>query len=269
MTFIPHTDHNLEVAMGNISGTTYVHKFGNAEDFDQADGFVTIHGGADDNTAWEQMVYLYSTSADIDSISSNAAGDGQVIEVQGLDSNWDLVIQEVTLNGITRVALGTALIRVFRMKNLGATDNAGHIFCFVNTADTTPADGVPDDSTKIRAIMHPGNNQTLMAVYTIPNGKKGYLDDFFLSTHGASKTATYSMKLLMRTAVATPSGVGVFQTKHTGSVIEDGTSHWAHMHKIPDQIAAKTDIEIRCDVQGTSVTAASVSAGFDITLVDD
>jgi hypothetical protein len=256
----------LELAKGNISGHSVVHKFGNAEDFDQSDGFVTVHGGADDNTDWEQMVYLYSTTADIDSISSEDAGDDQVLEIQGLDTNWDLTVQEVTLNGQSRVALGTDLIRVFRMKNLGTTDNAGHVFCFVNSAITS---GVPDDATQIRAIMHPGNNQTLMAVFSIPNGKTGYLTNFYLSTHGASRTATYNIHLLMRTNVATPSGLGIFQLKHTGSVIEDGTSHWNYAYQVPEQIAAKTDIEIQCDVLGTAVTAASVSAGFDLILVDD
>lgn len=263
------TDYRLELAKGNISGHTHVHKFGNARDFDTGDGAVTVHGLADDGTAWEQMNYVYSTTADIDSLSSDNAGDGQVIEIQGLDTNWDLTTQEVTLNGTTRVALGTALIRVFRMKNLGATDNAGNIFCFVNTADTTPADGVPDDATKIRAIIHAGDNQTLMAIFTIPNGKTGYMDSFYASTHGGSKATAYDIELLTRNNTATPSGVGVFQLKHTSALRETGSSEFRYEYHIPERIAAKTDIEMRAAAEAAGVTEASISAGFDLILVDN
>ena len=58
----------------------------------------------------------------------------------------------------------------------------------------------------------------------------------------------------------------VFQTKHTSNLQAVGTSHWNHIYEIPEKLAAKTDVEMQAT---TDVAASSISAGFDIILVDD
>ena len=63
----------VAVSKGIVPGESYVHKFGYAPDFDTADGEVTIWDGAEDGTTWEQMTYQYSSTADIDSVSSSNA----------------------------------------------------------------------------------------------------------------------------------------------------------------------------------------------------
>ena len=253
------SDYFLEVARGNVSGVSSIHKFGNAPDFDTGDGFVTVWDGANDGGI-NAMSYTYSTTADIDSISSSNAGDGQVIEVQGLDTDWALTTQNVTLNGQTRVALGTDLIRVFRMKNTGTTNNAGDVYCYVNGAITG---GVPNTAGDVRAVIEIGNNQTLMSIYTVPASKTGYLCSFYGGTAGAKKTAVYGFEMFAR-----PSGQ-VFQLKHKSSMMEDGSSHFQHVYAIPEVFAAKTDIEVRISVITAAVTQAATSAGFDLILVDD
>ncbi len=247
----------LAIAEGDVTGKSFIHKFGAAPDFDKGDGFVTVWDGAEEGTGWENMNIIYSTSAAIDSVSSTDNGDTQDVEVQGLDTNWDLIIQTVTLTGQTRKALTTSLIRVFRIKNVGSTDFAGHVVVYEN--DTTSG-GLPDDPTLIRAVVHADNNQTEMAVFTIPNGKTGYMRSWYASTAGAKKDSSHVIKLFAR-----PFGQ-VFQLKHKSSIIESGTSYVQHEYIEPEKFAAKTDIEMQAD---TDQDAAAVSGGFDIVLVDD
>jgi len=250
------TDYGLKIAMGSIVGTSFIHKFGEAPDFDIEDGFVSIWDGAND-AGLNANIYTYSTIADIDSIVSSNTGDTQVIEVQGLDGNLLQVIQEATLAGSGYVTLGSPLKRVFRIKNQGATDFIGDVCVYVSGPTSA---GIPDDASGIRACVNNGNNQTLMAVYTIPAGKTGYMDNWYATTAGARKTSVHNIHLLAR-----PSG-GVFQLKSSVSIIADGASYIQHQYKIPEKFKGGTDIEMQAN---TDEDVAAVSAGFDIILVDD
>ncbi len=40
--------NGLSIARGNVSGLSFIHKFGNAPDFDSGDNIVSIWDGADD-----------------------------------------------------------------------------------------------------------------------------------------------------------------------------------------------------------------------------
>jgi hypothetical protein len=249
----------LTISKGDVDNTSFIHKFGKAPDFDTSDATVTIWDGANDGNT-DQMVYQYSTTADIDSITSEDNGDDQVFEVQGLDANYAPVTQNATVVGSGYVALGSPLMRVFRIKNLGATNNAGHVNVYVSGATT---DGRPDTAADVRAVMQPLNNQTLMAVYTIPSGTTGYMRSWYASTAGAKKTTGFNIELRAR-----PSG-GVFQLKHTSSLLEDGASYINHTYTEPEKFTQYTDIEMRSSLTAAAVTLAAVSAGFDIVLVNN
>ena len=255
---VANVENGLSIAKGDVTETTFIHKFGAAPDFDTADGFVTIWDGSDDANI-DQMSYQYSTSAIIDSLSSSSALDTFDIEIQGLDSNYDLVTQTITLTGQTRKALDTNLIRIFRMKNVSSSDNIGHIYCYENVG---LSGGVPTDSSKVRAVIQPGNNQTLMAIYTIPNGKTGYMRDWYASTAGANKSSSFLIELRARPESQ------VFQLKHLSAIDDSGPSYIQHKYEEPEKFTEKTDIELRCKITA-STTEAAVSGGFDIVLVDN
>lgn len=263
---ISDNSSGLAIAQGNVTGATFVHKFGEAPDFDQGDGVVAIWDGANDGlfSGSPPMAYTYSSSADIGLISSSDAGDTQDIEIQGLDSNFDLVIQTITLNGQTDVdisATGVDLIRVFRMVNRGSTDLAGQVY--IRTNGSAQTSGVPDTANTVRAIINDGNNQTLMAVYTIPNGKTGYMRDWYASTAGASRSSEYKIRLFAR-----PDGE-VFQLKHTSAVSDSGSSTYKHPYEEPEVFQAKTDIELTAEMLVGAATQADIAGGFDIVLVDN
>ena len=254
-------ENGLAIAKGEVTGTTFTHKFGNAPDFDYGDNEVTIWDGADDGQAWELMNYTYSSSADIDSISSSDSGDTSLdITIVGLDTNWEEVTQTVALDATdsqTRVALSTSLRRVYRAFNADGTDLTGHVIIYVNTALTA---GVPTDKTKIRGIVDPVNQQTEMAVYTIPSGYTGYMRSWYTSASGANKTSNYVIRLKSREENK------VFRTKHITAIADDGSSYIQHNYAEPEVFVEKTDIEMTAQMTANT-TGASISGGFDIVLV--
>jgi hypothetical protein len=249
----------LAIAKGDVTDHSFLHKFGAAPDFDSGDGMVTIWDGADDGHV-DQMAYVYSTVADINTVSSDSGSDTFDAEIQGLDASWDVLVQTVTLAGQAKVTLPVPIIRVFRIKNVGTADNVGHVYCYSNSAIVT---GTPSDSTAVRAVVQPGNNQTLMAVYTIPNGCTGYMRSWYANLAGASKTSNYLIEVRAR-----PTGQ-VFQLKHKSALVETGSSGQDHKYVDPEVFAAKTDLEVRASATAGGVSGASVSAGFDIVLIAD
>ena len=264
---ISDNSSGLSIAEGNVTGKTFVHKFGEAPDFDETDGEVTMWDGANDSLlGGGAMAYTFSPddTADIGLVSSSDAGDTQTIEIQGLDVNYNLVVQTITLNGQTDVdisATGVDLVRVFRLKNTGSTDIAGVVY--IRTNGSGQASGVPSTANTVRALINNGNNQTLMVVYTVPNGKTGYMRSWYAATAGAKKDSEYKVKIKAR-----PFG-GVFQVKHSSAISDRGTSKDNHPYVEPEVFAAKTDIIMTTEMLKSAGVDADLSGGFDIVLVDD
>ncbi len=244
----------LEIAKGNVSGVSFIHKFGNATTIQISDNFIDIWDGVENANA--NNSYTFSTTADITKISSSDVGDIVNIEIQGLDVDFNYVSQTKTLDGQNKVTLDTPLIRTFRMINRGSSDLTGDVYCYV---DGTIAAGVPTTNADIRAIINNGNNQTLMAIYTIPNGKTGYMRSFYASF--SKKQSAISVIELK----AKPFNE-VFQLKHIITIASTGTSEIQHMFEEPEIFSAKTDILLRGN---TSANDSGIAAGFVIVLVDD
>lgn len=261
---VTDAESGLSIAKGDVTNHTFVHKFGDAPDFDTGDNEVTIWDGANDALlGGGAMSYTYSATADIGILSSSAA-DTVDIEIQGLGSDGSLLTQTFTLNGTTDVdlsATGSDFKRVFRMKNVGATNLAGTVY--LRTNGSAAVAGVPSTANTVRAIINGSNNQTLMAIYTIPTGYTGYMRSFFASSAGAKKDTNYIIKVRAR-----PSGE-VFQIKHKTAIVATGTSHFQHKYEEPEVFSAGTDIEITAQITEATITEADVASGFDIVLVAD
>lgn len=244
-----NTENVNEVALGNVVGSSSVNKFGENPDIDT---------GTVPEDIWDfGGTYTFSTTTDIDSISSSETGDTIEIIIQGLDVNWELVTQAVTLDGQTRVALTTPLIRCFRAYNPNGTLLVGTVYIYVNG---TLAGGVPTDSTTVRAIITPEHQQTMMCIYTIPSGKSGLLLGSYVSLSNTRATAA---KLVMRGRTFN----GVFRTMASVALATVGNSSFIRKPAVPSFIPEKTDIVMRC----TEVTAngTSIAGGFDLILKDN
>ncbi len=248
MSYISNKDVMLEIAKGNIAGHSSVNKFGANADIGEGTSQEVWDGSAD---------YVFPTSAVITHISqkaNQAAMRGATMEVQGLNANWELIVQTKALNASdssTIVELDTPLIRVFRVKVL--TDVVGNQGISAHNAA----------NDKDYAIITAGKNQTGMAIYTVPAGKTAYMVQYWGSGVESTNKEPKSVDFSLWTADR--ANGYEFQYKHS-KASSKGAPDAIHEFKPYMRINEKTDIKI---LAAPSNEDASVHAGFDLVLVDN
>lgn len=193
-------------------------------------------------------------------VSNNSADTGIVIPVEGLAIDGSYVSQDVTLTGTTPVVLDTPLWRCFRMGHDSATAVTGVVYAYIGTTAPTAVPPAAADA-QTRAIINNGNNQTLMALYTIPLGKVGFLFRGELGVSrqqaaGEARCAYYSRRLGKS-----------FTVKKRVNLSNSGTSIYSDYRPFPDTIPALTDI--RLTVEEVSQNGIGLFGTLDILLVDE
>lgn len=260
-------DMGISVSMGLTPGFSSVDKFG-------INPLVTTVSDPED--VWEDGgVYTFSDISDIDTLSSSDASDiGQLVSINGLlnDTTVGFSTGYAELNGQNKVLIydNTELtgdpITFWRVRRLGNESDSGNdfvgiIYCYVDTAISS---GVPTDITKRRAIVNNGNNQTLMAIDTIPFGKVGFLfrgEVGLEMTGGPSSTVDYARMYYQSRRYGK-----VFKIKKSVTATTTGTSTYQDHRSFPDIIPALTDIKITVKEVSDDMGAW---ATFDILLVDE
>lgn len=235
-----HEPFNLQVARNQIYKHKSIYKFGFNPD---------VNGSLE--TIWDQGgLYVYPTSAIQMKVSSTSADDtsagtgARTIVVYGLDENYNEAEETVTLNGQTEVLTTTTFIRVFRASVTTAGSGntaAGNIYIGTGTVTT----GVP---ATVYAKITLGENQTLMALWTVPAGYTAYLlrDSFSVGT--ASPNQYVTGKLVQRPFNE------VFKTAQKITIVNGFLDQ---EYLIPVSFTEKTDIEARAFSSGTSNAVAS------------
>ena len=242
-----------QIKSGQLSGYSTIDKFGQ-------NPLITTSTDPEDVTEIGGL-YAFSDTSDIISLSSASAADSQNIEITGLVQSGVEYVQTIQLQGQTRVALDSALWRIYRMENVGSTDCAGIIYCYSDTANTA---GVPSGASVKKAIIDDGNNQTLMAIYTIPLGKVGFLfrGEAGLSFDGGVAAGTQTARLFYQSRRYGQ----VFKVKKSISLVTAGSSNYQDVRSFPDPIPALTDIKINVAEVSADI---GVWATLDILLVDE
>lgn len=241
----------LQIARGQISFHKTNFKFGFNPDIDNALETIWSQGG----------LYSYLSSASVLKISSSSTDDtsagtgARTVQISGLDANYDEITETITLNGQTAVDTTNEYIRVNRAKVLTAGtggQNAGVIYAGTGTVTS----GVPANKYTTIAI---GDNQTLMALWTVPRGYTAYLYQT-----NVTAACTTSNKLLTTTIVARPFD-SVFQVKDKFGIQIDGGSI-VQKYNFPLKFEEKTDIEVRA-ISDAGSANAEVSAGLDFLYI--
>ena len=239
----PEPDFWTRVAQGRDPRYTFQYKFGDNPDIDTGTlpEDVWTFGGA----------YNYSTTADIDTFSSSSALDtGQALVFVGQTADYTEVIQTGVTNGQNKVTLTTPLRRLYRIFNISSQDIAGTVYAYVDGAITG---GVPDDPTTVRAVVDDGDNQTQMAIYTVPKGYTGYLISADI-TFSREITAGASARFVFR--VRNPGTV--FRVLSRAALLSSGTSVWNFDPRIPlGPLPAGTDMDLRCESVSANNTGCS------------
>lgn len=244
------TNFLIAVQQGLVPGHSIISKFAENPDIDSG-------SPADVWDFPDALLYTFSSTAAIDSISSDNAGDTIEIVVQGLDADFKEVTQAVMINGQTRVALPTPLIRCHRAFNGNGVDMLGNVYVYENTPISG---GVPIDSTKVRAYISTFEQQTLMGVYTVPAGKTAFFLGFM---------ASLSKPVASATAIITGSSrpfERVFRTQLRFAISSVGSSSVEVPSNAFSLFPAKTDFVAHANA---SANNTGVSITFDFLLVED
>lgn len=226
----------LAIAKGESNGYSVVHKFGANFDIDNNSEPETVWTGGG-LYPWSAL----ATAQTLYCVSTEAADNG-TLQIQGLDADYNLQSETVTLSGTTAVATSNEYLRVYRMVYSDDVSNEGVI-----TARVTSGSGT------VVAQIEQLFNQTLMAIYTVPAGHTAYIlcGDFSVQKNKDAQVMFYQR----------PVG-GIFTIAHMAEVYE---STYRYDFPVPLAMPEKTDLEVRADNVETNNTR--VTSNFTMVLV--
>lgn len=228
-------DDFLSIARGHVKDASHIHKF----------GAVPAMSQNETGSVWDVDDTLYpwtafDTAGVLTIPAVNVADNGVVVSVFGLDDNFDLVSENFTVSSSGTTTGTETFKRVYRAFMSDGTTNVGNIN--IQRGGTTVA--------RITA----GKGQTLMAIYTVPNGYTGYLLKGQMSCQaGADATGDMFVRY---------SGQSAFRIGHSFEVSGAGGAY-NYDFGVPIQIPSKSDIDVRATVRSNN---ARVSSAFDIIL---
>ena len=244
-----YNDYFLELSKGNIPQHSIINKFG----FN-----LGIDTNTDPETIWSAGgLYAFPTSASTLKITSNDVDDNGTgttgaltIKVQGLDTNYDVIEEDITLNGQTAVTGSKEFLRVYRafVTSAGSSEFNEGVITINNSDDSLTLAQIPAE-----------HSQTQMAVYTVPRDHKGFITNIsgsILKSGGAKKNATLHFYTRAN---------GVARLKQSFSVETDGTTVFNKQFFLPLVLEEKTDVYINVEVDANDT---GVFSNFGIILVD-
>ena len=220
----------FSIQRGDVNNFQGIQKFGYNSSVGTS--FETIWDGGGDYTFITSAGTATATSSDT---SSDNTG---TVKIFGLDSNYDLAEETLTISGS---AGSVSFIRVFRAEMKTANTGNSNVGTITITVSSTTV-------AQIRA----GYGQTLMCVYTIPRKYNAYLMQIDL---GSSKDLENEIRFISKEI----DNGNVWNTKAfittRGGFVEKN-------YIVPVKFTEKTDLELIAKASATS----SISAGFELIL---
>lgn len=242
---------NMSIPLNVADGITTMRKFGRA---------LAIPVDSNFHDVWEQVdEYTFLTEGKALQISSSSASDtGTTIHVFGLDADGYLQDEVVALNGRTAVNLVGTYLRVFRAHTENDTAFVGDVYVTPQTADLT--DGVPDTDSEILIKILANNQQTVMAIYTVPKDYVGLFVRGIISMNTTVAAARTIVGYLRTRELG-----GSFLVKGTAELASQGDSIYEEVFEPYYRLPELTDVKI--SVSDSSANTTNVSAKFTVILI--
>ena len=231
----------FNIGLGLVQGISLKNIFGRNPDVTTGGVPETIWMGGGDYTGHP------TGSAEAVRLTSTDAGDTMDWVIEGLDANYEIQSETVTLTGTTPAVSVNTYRRVFNAYNDSATNNAGTITIQHNVT-----------TANIFAVILAGVNQTQIAAYTVPANHNGYIKRIYSSLikeGGATFDRDADINLMIRENGKVWRPLRPFGLSNAASYVMD---IWGGI-SLPE----KTDIKLQ--VVNVSNTT-SISGGFDLVL---
>ena len=227
----------LHIARGLVLNTHYEHKF----------GAVPSMSTSTTGTVWDidDTIYPWSawdTAGVLTIPAVNASDNGGTVTVTGLDANYDVISEDFIVSSSGTTTGTKTFKRAYRAFYTDGTSNVGNI-------------NIQRGGTTIARISA-GKAQTLMAIYTVPNGYTAYLSKGTMSIE-AGGDASGEMYVRYQ-------GQSSFRIGHSFEIGEG--SQYTYDFTVPLAIPPKSDIDIRCSMRTNNSRA---SAAFDMILIKE
>ena len=241
-------DLYFEIAQDNLTGYNSEFKFGRNEGVGAVEEVVWDGGGS--YTFLETAEYLKVVS---DSAADDFLGTGaRTIVIFGLDADYVQQSETIEMDGTDTVQTVNKYLRTFRALVLTSGTNDP-----IDDANKGTVKFLSDSTLILQAQIQEHNGQTLMAVYTVPAGKTGYVTAVSFAV-GEGKQCLFKGKF--RNGVTSDFAFSVkyvldlFQTSFFGTLV------------VPLMVPEKTDIVLTAQ---SSAAGTDAGASFGMILVDN
>ena len=172
----------LQVSRGQIQGHSNVIVFGYNPDVDTSEESVWPDGGTVPHPTVASVLKISSTSAN----DASAGTGARTVFIGGLDGNYNVVSETVTMNGQTAVNTTNSYLYVNELY-VASVGSGGHNEGTINAGTGTVTAGVPDVLYDLISATY--NNRTT-GHYCVPAGYTGYMTNGLFSAGQASGTTS-------------------------------------------------------------------------------
>lgn len=249
------TEFGFDVARSVYSEFTAFNKFGKNPSVGTTVAPIATAGVYQTPAALTSLE-IVSSSAD-----DTSAGTGaRTVYIEGIGTDWAVVSETVSMNGITAVALANQYWRIYRWyvatsgtyASSSASSHAGTLTLRVAAAGAT--------WDTIGLVDSLGKGQSKIACYSVPAGKTLYVTSLDFSIESTKVVNLYMFKRENADDVSSPYSPMRLQREYDGLVAAVHVPLWP-----PLKFDAKTDLVFMGEV---SSGTASVSCQFDGILVN-